>query len=67
MSGWIDFASCGFRRYNGGEMRAKFMRVDEGVIYRLEDEVEIASGRGGTLSVVRVSYVFATIPPKEEM
>lgn len=58
MKRWVDYATNGQRRFDRGELRIKYMETDEGIIYRIEDEVEIASGLGGTLSVVRPSYIF---------
>lgn len=63
MSAWEDLGVSGLRKYGAGEMYTRRMRVDGGWIYRFEDEIDEPSGRGGTLAVVRPSYVFVADRP----
>lgn len=65
MAQWIDYASNGQRKYSAGELRIRFMDVGDARIFRFEDEVREASGRGGVVDVVRVSYVAVPYAPEE--
>lgn len=51
--------SNGWRRFERREeLEISQAEVEGGFIIRIEDEVAVASGQGGTLMVVRPSYVF---------
>ena len=61
---WEDVGNNGFRRFNGGELKIRRMELPDyqGHIYLFEDEVEVASGSGSTLSVTRPYYVHVPVP-----
>lgn len=64
MAEWIDFADNGRRRHlSDGRLSVKFLDVGDARIFRFEDEVDVASGMGGTVDVVRVSYVAVPYDP----
>jgi hypothetical protein len=56
----------GFRRFGRDELTIKQAVVNGGYVLRIEDEVAEASGQGGTIQVVRVSYLFIPITPQED-
>jgi hypothetical protein len=44
------------------ELTIKRASVPGGAIYRIEDEVDLPSGRGGVVRVIQPAYVFVAEP-----